>query len=215
MKSNPEILASNFLGHWSVVLVLSLLTHVPAHSEPLEAALQSCNTCHGANGVSAQAKVPHLNGQLAASFVDAMQSFAKGSRPSSVPEHQRLPAEQLAGAGKFYETQKTAPRPKQVTDAAMVTRGEKNYANRCADCHVDNGRESDKDAPLLAAQDLEFLVAQTLAFKTGVRKFPFLMDDAYRGLSDDDLASVAHFFAAQDQVAPAAPGKKKRGKSSP
>jgi len=35
-----------------------------------------------------------------------------------------------------------------------------------------------------------------------VRKFPFLMDGAYKDLSDDDLTAVAHFFAAQDQVAP-------------
>jgi cytochrome c553 len=76
------------------------------------------------------------------------------------------------------------------------------------DCHIDNGRGSDKDAPLLAGQELTFLIQQTLAFKSGVRKFPFMMDDAYRGLTADELSATAHFFAAQDANAPP-PGKKK------
>jgi cytochrome c553 len=86
------------------------------------------------------------------------------------------------------------------SDPELLAKGERVYANRCADCHLDNGRESDKDAPLMAAQDAAFLVAQSKLFKTGARKFPFMMDDAFRGLTDADLSAVAAFFAAQDPV---------------
>ncbi|MBI4985824.1 MAG: hypothetical protein HZC24_10925 [Rhodocyclales bacterium] len=171
-------------------------------------AWQPCDACHGANGVAGQAGTPHLNGQLPAFLGEAMRAYADGSRPTSVAQHKTFPADAVAAMAQFYGAQTNAQRPRQHTDAARVGRGEKIYGNRCVDCHGDSGRESDKDAPLVAAQDKEFLAAQTLLFKSGVRKFPFLMDDAYRGLADDDLTAVAEYFAAQEQFAPA--GKKKR-----
>jgi cytochrome c553 len=198
--------------HWLSLLALALGTHLVGHSDTLDNALQVCATCHGPGGVSVQPKTPHLNGQLPAFFVEAMQAFAKGNRPTAVAEHKTFAADQYASAAKFYAEQRNMVRSKSNTDPAMVLKGEKIYLNRCQDCHLDDGRDSDKDAPLIAAQELEFLVAQTLAFKTGARKFPFLMDDAYRGLSDDELASAAHYFAAQPQIAPAPTGKRKRGK---
>ena len=180
-----------------------------AHAEQsVESALQACVQCHGAKGVSDQSGTPHLNGQLPAYFSEAMSAFAKGTRPTAVAQHKQLAVEQFAAAAKFYANEKATPRPKQHIDPAMVAKGEKIYANRCMECHPDNGRDSDKDAPYMAGQELEFLVTQTLAFKTGARKFAFLMDDAYRGLADDELAAVAHFFAAQDLLA--MPTEKKR-----
>lgn len=201
--------------HYLSFLALALAPHLVGHADTLDSALQICATCHGPNGVSSQPKTPHLNGQLPASFIDAMQTYAKGSRPTAIAEHKTLAADQFDGAAKFYAAQKSFARPKSATDPAMVLKGEKIYLNRCMDCHLDNGRDSDKEAPLIAAQEVEFLVAQTLAFKTGARKFPFLMDDAYRGLSDEELASAAHYFSAQEQMAPPAVGKKKRAKASP
>ena len=94
----------------------------------------------------------------------------------------------------------------------MVEKGRTIYDNRCADCHVGSGRDSDGESPLLAGQDLNFLVTQTIAYKSGARKFPFMMDRAYRGLTDEELTSVAHYFAAQDLNTPPLTGKKKRNK---
>ncbi len=184
-----------------------------AHAEGVDSALQACVQCHGAKGVSSQPGTPHLNGQLPAYFAEAMAAFAKGTRSTAVAQHkqfQQLSAEQLAAAAKFYADEKATPRPKQNADPALVAKGEKIYANRCMECHPDNGRDSDKDAPYMAGQELEFLVTQTQAFKTGARKFAFLMDDAYRGLTDDELVAVAHFFAAQDLLAVPAEKKKRR-----
>ena len=80
-----------------------------------------------------------------------------------------------------------------------MAKGEALYKRRCADCHPNNGRESKRDAPLLAAQNLDYLMEQKRAFVSGKRQFVFLMDDAFRGLSLADLDSVAHFFASQEQ----------------
>lgn len=189
-------------------MLLAGIGCLSAHAQTVESALQACVQCHGDKGVSSQPGTPHLNGQLPAYFSEAMAAFAKGTRPTAVAQHKDFSAEQVAAAAKFYANEKATPRPKQNVDPVLVAKGEKIHANRCMECHPDNGRDSDKDAPYMAGQELEFLVTQTLAFKTGVRKFAFLMDDAYRGLTDEELAAVAHFFAAQDLLA--APAEKKR-----
>jgi cytochrome c553 len=166
----------------------------------------NCSECHGQDGIARKAGTPHLNGQPDYLLTDMLSAYQKHKRATQVVAHRDVGTAELPLLAKHYAGQK-AERPPRATDVALVTRGEDIYSRRCADCHLDNGRESDKDAPLLAAQELDYLIEQTLAFKQGKRKLPFLMDDAYRDLSEADLTAVAHYFAAQEMQAP---GKKKR-----
>jgi sulfide dehydrogenase cytochrome subunit len=171
--------------------------------------ISTCTECHGSEGLGFKAGIPHLNGQPASLLTNMLNAYREGKRPTKVKFHKDVPAADVPVLAKHYSEQK-AQRPKSATKPELVARGEKIYTDRCADCHVDAGRDSDKDAPLMAAQDLEYLIAQTLAFKSGERKFPYLMDAAYKDLSDEDLTAVAHFFASQDQVAPAQAKKRRR-----
>ena len=180
-----------------------------AQEQPTTAPISTCIDCHGANGIAIDPATPHLNGQPAALLTNMMDSFRRGARPPKVRIHREIPAADVAPLASHYSQQK-AQRPKSATRPELVARGETLYQNRCADCHLDNGRDSDKEAPLVAAQDVNYLIAQTLAFKTGERKFPFLMDGSYRDLSDEDLTATAHFFATQDQVAPPTGRRRKR-----
>lgn len=161
----------------------------------------NCSDCHGTDGLGFKPGVPHLNGQREALLANMINAFREGTRPTKVKMHRDIAAADVVPLAKHYAEQK-AQRPKSATKPELVASGETLYQNRCADCHIDNGRDSDKEAPLMAAQDLNYLIAQTLAFKAGERKFPFMMDGSYKNLSDEDLTAVAHFFAAQDQVAP-------------
>ena len=161
---------------------------------------QSCAECHGPVGVSSMAKTPHLNAQLASYLEEDISGYANGGRVSSIPNHvpKTWTGPEIAAVAKFYAASK-ATRPEQQTDPDMVTKGEVIYKKRCAECHPNNGRGSDHDAPLMAAQNVDYLMEQTRAFVSGKRKFVFMMDDAFRGLSPAELDSVAHFFASQNQ----------------
>jgi sulfide dehydrogenase cytochrome subunit len=161
----------------------------------------NCIECHGSDGIGLEPDMPHLNGQPEALLITMINAYRQGKRPPKVRIHREIPAADVTPLARHYSQQK-AVRPKSATNPELVARGESVYLKRCADCHLDNGRDSDKEAPLTAAQSLVYLMAQTQAFKSGERKFPHLMDDAYLGLSDQDLTAVAHFFAAQDQLAP-------------
>lgn len=163
--------------------------------------IANCIECHGSNGIGTEPDIPHLNGMPEHLLSAMLEGFRRGKRPPKVRIHRDIPEASEPLIARHFAQQK-AERPKQPVDAALLARGQLLYEQRCADCHLDNGRESDKEAPLTAAQSLPYLIAQTLAFKTGERKFPYLMDGAYKDLSDADLTAIAHFFAAQDQEAP-------------
>lgn len=190
----------------------ALAAALPAAAQDVpEKLLKGCAECHGINGVAAKPGVPHLDAQKPVYLADSLRAFAGGTRPTAVEQHAKLDGDQIAALAAHYAGQKVG-RAQGQADAALVAKGDTIYGNRCADCHFENGRDADKDAPLLAAQDLDYLLAQTLAFRKGTRKFPFMMDDAYRGLTEADLTAVAHFFAAQDPNLPLPTGKRRRKK---
>lgn len=197
-------------GTWLVTVVL-LFGSTASSVQGAESTeiIRNCSECHGTDGLGFKPGVPHLNGQPEALLTAMITSFQQGKRSTKVKDHRDILATDTAALAKHYAQQK-AERPKSATKPELVVRGEAIYLKNCADCHLDNGRDSDKEAPLMAAQDLTYLIAQTLAFKAGERKFPFLMDGAYKDLSDEDLTAVAHFFAAQDQVAPQQGRKRRR-----
>lgn len=186
------------LASWLLSVAL-LFAHMPAEAqgEAATALIDLCIDCHGTDGMALSPDTPHLDGQPEAVLLNMIASFRNGARPPKVRIHREIPTAHMTPLARHYSRQ-TAQRPKSATNPEMVSRGEAIYLKRCANCHVDKGRDSDKEAPLMAAQNLDYLVAQTLAFKAGGRSFPSDMDRAYRNLSDEDLAATAHFFAAQD-----------------
>lgn len=194
-----------------VTLLLSLGLSIAIAADTAPAVLAPCLECHGVTGVAAKPGVPHLDGQHEQYLRDSMRAFAIESRKSSAVAHKGLSRDALGAIVTHYAGQKVT-RPRPTTDAALVARGETIYNNRCADCHMDNGRESDKDAPIMARQDPDYLSRQMIAFRKGDRRFPTMMDDAFRGLSEADLMAVAHFFGAQDPLAAPSGAKGRRRK---
>lgn len=180
-------------------VVLFGSTAAAAQGKPVAELISTCVSCHGADGIAIEPDAPHLDGQPAAILTEMITSLQQARRPTNVKMHRDVATADIAPLARHYAEQKVQ-RPKPVTKPELVARGDTLYQNRCAQCHIDDGRDSDKGAPLMAAQKPDYLIAQMQTFKSGQRKFPFLMDDAYRGLSDDDLVAIANFFAAQDQV---------------
>jgi cytochrome c553 len=179
-----------------------------AQEKPVAALIGTCIDCHGNDGIGLEPDMPHLNGQPEIFLVNMLNDFRQGKRQPKVRIHREIPEADVAPLARHYAQQK-AVRPKSATNPELVTRGEALYLKHCSDCHVDNGRDSDKEAPLVAGQSLQYLLAQMVAFNTGERKFPYLMDGAYKGLSDQALIEIAHFFAAQEQLA-SQTGRKRR-----
>ena len=184
-----------------LLLCCALVSQAALAAPPVVDVLtKPCVECHGPSGVGNSAKTPHLNGQLDTYLEEEIAALAKGGRVSAIANH--VPpvwtGPEIAAVAKFYAASK-APRPVQVTDPQLVAKGQVIYEKHCAECHPGSGRQSDHDAPLMAGQNLEYMMEQTRLFVSGTRKFAFMMGDAFRGLSAADLDTVAHYFASQDQ----------------
>lgn len=188
-----------------------LLLAVPAHAN-MEELLKPCVSCHGMEGVGSTPKTPFLNWQLPAYLKEVMENMQAGAHPTAVPKH--IPAamtkDQIKSIAEHYGANR-APREKQLFDEAKAAAGEKVYEKRCADCHPDNGRETnDRGSPILANQPAEYLLAQERLYMSGKRKFSSKSDTAHAGMTEADLESISHFFASQDIQAPAQKKKKRR-----
>lgn len=66
----------------------------------------------------------------------------------------------------------------------------------CAACHGATGVSANPIWPNLAGQKEMYLAKQIKAFRDGVRKDP-TMAPMVAGLTDDDIANLAAYFAAQ------------------
>ena len=68
-------------------------------------------------------------------------------------------------------------------------------AQMCQACHGMDGLSKTPDAPNIAGQTEQYLVAQLQAFKTGTRKND-AMSVVARTLSDQDIEDLAAYFSA-------------------
>jgi cytochrome c553 len=73
----------------------------------------------------------------------------------------------------------------------------KEKAAACASCHGENGNSLVSTFPKLAQQHASYLIKQLQAFKNGTRKNP-MMSSIAMGLSDDDMADIAAYYADQE-----------------
>ena len=67
----------------------------------------------------------------------------------------------------------------------------------CAACHGATGKSMNPMWPNLAGQKELYLAKQIKAFRDGIRQDP-LMAPMVAALSDDDIANLAAYFAAQE-----------------
>jgi cytochrome c553 len=184
-----------------IAALLSFATLALTTPESAASPVENCIDCHGTDGVAAEDDTPHLNGQPEHLLVEMMNAFREGRRPLKVRIHREIRAVNAEVIAAHYARQK-AQRPRQTVNPELVERGELLHWRHCSACHMDSGRASDKEAPLTAAQNLDYLISQARAFKTGARALPAMTERIFRELNEDDLVAIAHFYAAQVQQVP-------------
>ena len=79
--------------------------------------------------------------------------------------------------------------------AADPAAGKKLAQGTCAVCHGLDGIAKNPDAPHLAAENVQYLLRQLKAFKTGERKHE-QMSIIAEGMSDDDMANAAAWYSS-------------------
>jgi cytochrome c553 len=94
--------------------------------------------------------------------------------------------------------------PSPASAAEAIAPGAR-LAATCTGCHGTNGATAGNTLPALAGQSREALLASLQAFKAGTRPAT-VMTQLAKGYSDEQLAQLAAFFAAQPAPRAAAAG---------
>jgi cytochrome c553 len=177
---------------------------VPDIIEGKRLAEVSCMRCHGANGISTTAGVPHIAAQRPPYIYLQLRAYLQGSRPQSAMTGavKFLSDDALVKVAAYFGTleppRPTAapkPSPKPAVQKDSVLAG-KAAAESCVGCHGDGGVSKTPGSPSLVGLDPKYLLAAIKAYKAGQRKND-LMKSLVSGLSDADAGNVALFYALQ------------------
>ena len=184
----------------------------------------SCARCHGANGISASAGVPHIAAQRPPYVYMQLRAYLQGARPQSAMTGavKFLSDDALVKVSAYYGTldpARPAPVPATKGGAAAAKRDPlqagKAAAAACGGCHGDTGVSKTPGSPSLVGLDPKYLAATMKAYKTGQRKHD-LMKSLVASLSDADVADTALFYALQKpaRAGTPAPGDAAAGKKA-
>ena len=172
----------------------------------------ACVACHGADGAGQPAAgFPRLAGLNAAYLQKQLDDFASGKRDNPVMKPMAIALNEAdrKALGEYYSklpipsalAKPTTPMPAaDSVGALLATRGRwSQQVPACEQCHAPGGVGVGANFPPLAGQSATYLENQLKAWKQGSRhNDPLeLMQHLSKALSDDDIAAVARWFAAQ------------------
>jgi cytochrome c553 len=164
---------------------------------------QSCASCHNADGNSAIAANPKLAQQHPEYILKQLQDFKSGKRKSAImkPMATALSDDDMRNIAWFAASKKI--KPGFAKEKELVGLGERIFrggiADRqipaCAGCHSPNGAGIPAQYPRLAGQHSDYVEAQLVAFRGGVRRNNPAMAAIAGKLNDREIKAVADYVA--------------------
>lgn len=179
----------------------------------------SCAGCHGKDGISTTAGVPHLAGQRPAYLYIELRAYQSGARGDSAMRSavKFLNDDALVKVAAYYANLDPAPgaQVNAKTAPADPLRAGKVASAACAGCHGEGGVSKIPGMPSLVGLDPKYLVTAIKAYKDGQRK-DLMMKSLVASLSDADINHLALYYALE-KVARAqtpSPGDQAKGKAA-
>ena len=157
---------------------------------------KDCQSCHGDDGNAKKASIPTLAGQDAKYFIKAMKHYKDGKRQHEkmFDAVEQLSEQDMIDMATYYAAQE--PLRRNVRAPLKSTE----WIARCERCHGVDGNSSDPRFPMLAGQDLLYLVDSLKASATGGRNNTTMHAMADR-LSSMDIKRIANYFASKQPKA--------------
>ncbi len=177
----------------------------------------SCAGCHGIDGVSTSAGVPHLAGQRAAYLYLELKNYQAGVRGVSAMNNavKFLSEDALFKVAAYFAS--LAPPESTATNGAIAAALDpvqvgKTAAAGCAGCHGETGVSKTPGTASLVGLDPKYLVAAMKAYKSGQRKND-LMKSMVANVSDATMDTIALYYGLQkaERAQTTAPGDRTAG----
>jgi cytochrome c553 len=158
-----------------------------------------CGTCHGEDGNSQMANLPSLAGQPEFFIINQLFLMREGVRKVEAMAAlvKDLKDDDLQALAKHYAAQPPKASGEPI-DPTLVQRGSELAATRrCGSCHLPALTGADQ-IPRIAKQRVDYLITALKELRDGKRPgSDTLMSQAVAGLSDNELAALAHFAASR------------------
>jgi cytochrome c553 len=166
---------------------------------PFEERVKICAGCHGEDGNSQIENVPSLAGQPEFFVTNQLILMREGVRriEAMAPFVKDLSDPEIVALAQYYA--KLAPKPsEEKIDPDLVKRGAAIAATRhCISCHLPTLAGQDQ-MPRLASQRVDYMIYAMKALRDDQRSgADTAMTATILGLSDADLAALAHFAASR------------------
>ena len=188
------LLLGLFLG-----LVVAIVSVSGAGAQGVAERVKQCAVCHGEDGNSQMANLPSLAGQPEFFIINQLFLMREGVRKVDAMAAlvKDLKDDDLQALAKHYAAQPPKPSGEPI-DPALVQRGSELAATRrCGSCHQPALNGADQ-IPRIAKQRVDYLTTALKELRDGKRPgADTLMSQAVAGLSDNDLAALAHFAASR------------------
>ncbi len=174
-------------------------TSAAAQDMPIVERIKLCSACHGEDGNSRMPNFPSLAGQPEFYLTNQLFLFREGVRqiPGMSELLKGLKDDDLVALASHFA--KLEPKASdEPIDPALVKRGAALIEPmRCASCHLPSLAGQDQ-MPRLAKQRVDYLIHSLKEFRDNKRSgADTLMSNVVIGVSDDDLAALAHYAASR------------------
>jgi sulfide dehydrogenase cytochrome subunit len=178
----------------------------------LDALVESCDGCHGTDGVSQWDDVPTIAGIDAFVHSDALWVYQERGRPCATGPYRQgdtdrpetsmcdiaaeLSDDQIEAIADHYAALPFVP-AKQSFDAELASAGAAIHDSECKRCHSDGGSNPEDEASILAGQWMGYLRSTFDHYAAGEREQPEKMQEKMDPLGADEVTALIHYYASQ------------------
>lgn len=175
-----------FIGGFIVIMAA-------ANSWGQPAVLDTCVSCHGAQGVATNPAWPNLGGQHATYLALQLDAFRSGERKNPVMNGiaGTLSDSDIDALARWYAQQ---PLHTSANGAVELVAAGRNEAGYCHACHGMKGHPVADEWPVLAGQNADYLSSQLMGFKTGLRHHP-LMVNPVKTLDQPKMDALGAYYS--------------------
>ena len=194
------------------IAAIGLIIFSAATAADIDAIVESCNGCHGDNGVSQWTDMPTIAGVDTFVHSDALYNYRDEARPCALSDFRQgdtsraattmcevakaLSDDDIEAIAEHYAALPFVPAPQEF-DAALAAAGKTVHDSECARCHTDGGSNPEDEAGILAGQWMGYLETTFAEYASGAREQPKRMKDKMDALSAEDVQALLHYYASQ------------------
>ena len=181
----------------AIAVTACLLAAGAVLAQPKPAALAACAACHGPGGNAPVAQFPSIAGQPKVFIENQLVLIREGLR--DVPAMKAVMAgmsdQDIVALAEHFSAQPLAPRPAPAEPEKYRLGADISRKALCGTCHLP-GYVGQKQVPRLAGQNEPYLVQSMKEFRDSPGPGrDTIMAAVLQGMSDADLANLAHYFA--------------------